>query len=74
MHLSGSDHLSDCDQCAGFLSGSDEVAKVHIFFTGNDHMGIFIISQKGPAIKREATSNGVSMPSRSFKQVSTLTN
>ena len=72
MHLSGSDRLSDCDQCAVFLSG--EVAKVHIFFRGNDHMGIFIISQKGPAIKRETTSNGVSMPSRSFKQVSTLTN
>ena len=63
MHR-GSDRLSDCDQCAGFLSGSDEVAKVHIFFRGSDDMGFFIISQKGPVIKRETTSNGVSMPSQ----------
>ena len=42
MHLSGSHRLSDCDQCAGFLSGSDEVAKVHIYFLkGNDHMGFY---------------------------------
>ena len=32
MHLSGSDRLSGCDQCACFLSGSDEVAKVHDIF------------------------------------------
>ena len=74
MHLSGSDRLSDCDQCAGFLSGSDEVANVHIYFLGSDHMDIFIISQKGPVIKRETTSHGLSMPSQSFKQISTLTN
>ena len=74
MHLSGSDHLSDCDQCADFLNGNDKIAKIYIFFRGNDYMGIFIISKKGPIIKREIIPNGVSMPSRNFKQVSTLTN